>query len=167
MTQFQFGGRFIRAGFWVLFLGFVMSFGMVLHYVVGARYDTGSEFLKNVTLWYACPWTLSTAVVLGGALGMIAIGAVYAILGKMSAPARVEGLEQFAVSICSLALIAIFLTGYVGYFVVDTVWPGFYYLPIKDGKDVWLFMQLACMALYAVGVLLAFGGIRRTSLAMA
>jgi len=97
MTQFQFGGRFIRAGFWVLFLGFVMSFGMVLHYVVGARYDTGSEFLKNVTLWYACPWTLSTAVVLGGALGMIAIGAVYAILGKMSAPARVEGLEQLAV----------------------------------------------------------------------
>src|SRR5271169_3777504 len=128
MTQFQFGGRFIRAGFWVLFLGFVMSFGMVLHYVVGARYDTGSEFLKNVTLWFACPWTLSTAVVLGGALGMIAIGAVYAILGEMSPPARVEGLEHLAGSICALALAAIFLTGYVGYFVVDHVWPGFFYV---------------------------------------
>jgi hypothetical protein len=46
------------------------------HYVVGAQYDTGPEFLKNVTLWYACPWTLSTAVVLGGSLGMVAIGAV-------------------------------------------------------------------------------------------
>lgn len=87
MTQVEVGGRFIRAGFWLVFLGFVMSFGMVLHYVVGARYDTGQEFLKNVTLWYACPWTLSTAVVLGGSLGMVAIGAVYAILGKMSSPA--------------------------------------------------------------------------------
>jgi drug/metabolite transporter (DMT)-like permease len=128
---------------------------------------TGPDFLKNIKLWYACPWTLSTAVVLGGALGMIAIGAVYAILGKMIAGARVEGLEMTALYLCVFALIAIFLTGYVGYFVVDRFWPSFYYSPIEAGKNVWLFMQLACMVLFGIGVFLAFNGIRRTSYAMA
>ena len=127
MTQVEVGGRFIRRGFWLLLFGCLMSFGMVLHYVVGARWDTGPEFLKNVTLWYACPWTLSTAVVIGGALGMIAIGTVYAMLGKMVSGARVEGLEMTALTLCTLSLIAIFLTGYVGYFVVDRFWPAFYY----------------------------------------
>jgi len=167
MTQVEVGGRFIRSGFWLLLLGFLMSFGMVLHYVVGARYDTGPEFLKNMTFWYACPWTLSTAVVLGGALGMITVGTVYAVLGKMVSGAHVAGLETTALTLCTLSLIAIFLTGYVGYFLVDRFWPGFYYTPIKDGKNVWLFMQLACMVLYAAGVFLAFNGIRRTSHAMA
>src|SRR4249919_163823 len=99
MTQIDAGGRFIRRGFWLLLFGFLMSFGMVLHYVVGARWDTGPEFLKNVTLWYACPWTLSTAVVIGGALGMISIGTVYAMLGKMVSGARVEGLEMTALTL--------------------------------------------------------------------
>jgi hypothetical protein len=167
MTQVEVGGRYIRRGFWLLLFGCLMSFGMVLHYVVGARWDTGPEFLKNVTLWYACPWTLSTAVVIGGALGMIAIGTVYAMFGKMVSGARVEGLEMTALTLCTLSLIANFLTGYVGYFVVDRFWPAFYYAPVKDGKNVGLFMQLACMVLYAAGVFLAFNGIRRTSHAMA
>jgi hypothetical protein len=167
MTQGETGGRFIRSGFWLLLLGLLMSFGMVLHYVVGAQYPTGEVFLQNVTLWYACPWTLSTAVVLGGALGMIAIGAIYAILGRFEHPVRVEGVEKLAVSICTFALFAMFLTGYVGYFVVDAIWPTFYYSPVPDGKNVWLFMQLACMVVYAVGVLIAFNGIRRASYALA
>jgi hypothetical protein len=111
MTQRETGGRFIRSGFWLLLLGFVMSFGMVMHYVVGAQYPTGEEFLRNVTLWYACPWTLLTAVVLGGALGMIAIGAVYAILGRYEHPAPVEGVERAALPLCTFALLAMFLTG--------------------------------------------------------
>ena len=121
-----------------MLFGFLMSFGMVLHYIVGARYDTGPEFLKNVTLWYACPWTLSTAVMIGGALGMIAIGTVYTMLGKMVSGARAEAPQTIALTLCTLSLIAIFLTGYVGYFAVDRFWPGFYYSPIKDGKNVWL-----------------------------
>jgi hypothetical protein len=119
MTQVKNGGRFMRAGFWLLQLGFLMSFGMVLHYVVGAQYPNGEQFLKNVTLWYACPWTLSTAVVLGGALGMMAVGALYAILGRQAQAPQVEGIEKAAVPLCTIALIAMFLTGYVGYFVVD------------------------------------------------
>jgi hypothetical protein len=164
----QLGGRFISSGFWLLLLGFIMSFGMVMHYVVGAQYDTGSAFLKNVTLWYACPWTLSTAVVLGGALGMIAIGTVYVTLGKLALYASHIGpLERMAHPLCTIALIAMFLTGYVGYFAVDRIYPGFYYAPIKDGKNLWLFMQLACMFTYAVGVLFAFLGIRRASYSLA
>ena len=67
--------------------------------------------MRTILLWYACPWTLSTAVVLGGALGMIAIGTVYAMLGKMVSGARIDGLETTALTLCTFALIAIFLTG--------------------------------------------------------
>jgi hypothetical protein len=167
MTHVATGGRFMRTGFWVLQLGFLMSFGMVLHYVVGAQYPTGEQFLKNVTLWYACPWTLSTAVVLGGALGMMAVGAIYTILGKQTPAPRVEGIEKAALPLCTLALITMFLAGYIGYFVVDAWWPTFYYTPLTTGKNVWLFLQLACMVLYAVGLSLACHGLRRASHALA
>jgi hypothetical protein len=167
MTQLEIGGRFIRSGFSMVLLGMVMSFGMVLHYVANISPPLGPEFFKTILLWYACPWTLSTAVVLGGGLGMIAIGAVYAILGGMPSAARVEGREKSAVSLCTYALIAIFLTGYVGYFAVNRIWPNFYYSAIRDGKDLWLFMQLACMVMYGIGVVLAFTGIRRATYAMA
>jgi len=55
MSRAQAGGHFIRSGFSALFLGFVMSVGMVMHYVVGAQYPTGHDFMSNVTLWWACP----------------------------------------------------------------------------------------------------------------
>lgn len=64
--------------------------------------------------------------------------------------------------LCLLSLVAIFLTGYVGYFVVDAIWPKFYYEPVTRGKNVWLFMQLV---LFALGPVLAFTDIRRASYA--
>jgi hypothetical protein len=140
---------------------------MVMHYVVGAQYDNGADFLKNVTLWYGCPWTLSTAVVLGGSLGMIAIGGVCVTLGRHSPATDIGWAGRSALFICAAALVAMFLTGYVGYFVVDSFWPSFYYSPIAQGKNVWLFLQLACMVGYALGVLLVFQDIRRASLALA
>jgi hypothetical protein len=36
----------------------------------------------------------------------------------------------------------------VGYFVVDHIWPSFYYTPIADGKKVWLIAQALSIALY-------------------
>ena len=167
MTQVEVGGRFIRSGFSMLFLGMVMSFGMVLHYVANISPPIGGDFMRTILLWYACPWTLSVAVVLGGGLGMIAIGAVYAVLGKMASADRVEGLEKSALSLCTFALIAMFLVGFVGYFPTNYIWPNFYYSALNPGKDVWLLMQLACMVAYTAGVFLAFNGIRRTSYAMA
>lgn len=163
-TPVQLDAKFIRSGFGLFIFGLVMSFGVVGHYMVGSRWDTGTEFLKNITLWYACPWTLSTAVVLIGAVGMIAIGVAYATLGRASQGAPVGGGERLARAICVWALIAIFLTGYVGYFVVDIFfWPGFYYLPIKAGKNAWLALQLTCMVVYMVGVIIASGGVKRLS----
>ena len=85
----------------------------------------------------------------------------------MVSGARVDGMEATALTLCTFALIAIFLTGYVGYFPVNHVWPNFYYSAVKDGKNLWLLMQLACMVVYAAGVFVAFNGIRRTSHAMA
>ena len=165
MTQVESGARFIRTGSWLVLLGMVMSFGMVMHYVVGAQYDTGEQFLKNVSLWYACPWTLSTAVVLLGSVGMLAIGAILAVLGKHAAAANGAG-QDTARLLCTVALVGIFLTGYVGYFVIDHFWPTFYYSQIRDGKNVWLFLQLGCMILYTIGVFIAFNGIRRASYAL-
>jgi hypothetical protein len=167
MTQIDIGARYLRSGFWLLLLGLLMSFGMVLHYVVGARYPTNGKFLENITLWYACPWTLSTAVVFGGALGMIAIGSVYLIFGKHAQMAGIVGMERAALALCTTALIAMFMAGFVGYFVVDAIWPAFYYRPVLAGKNVWLLLQLCCMILYAAGVLIAFNGIRRTSFTLA
>ena len=86
--------------------------------------------------------------------------------GQDGLGARVEGIEKSALSLCKFALIGIFLTGFVGYFVVDDL-AELLLRAIKDGKNVWLLMQLACMVVYATGVFLAFNGIRRTSHAMA
>ena len=146
-----------------MFLGFLMSIGMVLHYVVGAQYPTGHEFMSNITLWWACPWTLSTAVVLGGALCMVAIGAVHLGLARHPGAAAVGSSAVSSRWLCTLSLITIFLAGYVGYFVVDAKWPMFYYAPVSQGKNVWLFMQLACIVLFALGTIVAFTDIRRAS----
>jgi hypothetical protein len=144
-----------------------MSVGMVLHYVVGAQYPTGHEFMTNVTLWWACPWTLSTAVVLGGALCMIAIGAVHTALARYAVLTDVGSSTAIAHRVCMLSLVAIFATGYIGYFVIDAIWPTFYYAPITQGKNVWLFMQLACIVVFACGTALAFTDIRKASYAIA
>ena len=163
MSRAEAGGQFIRSGFSLLFLGFLMSVGMVLHYVVGAQYPSGHDFMNNVTLWWACPWTLSTAVVLGGALCMVTIGAVHAVLARYPGAATVGGATSAARWVCTLSLVGIFLTGYAGYFVVDAKYPMFYYTPVTEGKNLWLFMQLACIVLFAIGTGLAFVDIRRAS----
>lgn len=163
MSRAQTGGQFIRSGFSLMFLGFLMSIGMVLHYVVGAQYPTGHEFMRNVTLWWACPWTLSTAVVLGGALCMVAIGAVHLALARDPDAAEVGSSAASSRRLCTVSLVAIFLTGYVGYFVVDAKWPMFYYAPVSQGKNVWLFLQLGCIVLFGLGTVLAFTDIRRAN----
>lgn len=49
------GAHFIRSGFGAFVVGLVMSFGIIGRYITGARWPTGEAFLKNITLWYACP----------------------------------------------------------------------------------------------------------------
>jgi hypothetical protein len=164
MSRIDTGTRFIRAGSWLLLLGFLMSVAVVVHYVVGGE-PPGHEFMGNVTLWWGCPWTLPTAIVLGGALCMIVIGTVHTALGRFPGATEIAA-PQTSLRICETALVGVFLTGCLGYFVVDAVWPSFYYQPIAAGKNVWLLMQLGCMVLLAAGVALAFADIRRAGRAI-
>jgi hypothetical protein len=43
-----------------------LTFGIIAHYCTGARWPTGELFMQNITLWWACPWTLSVAAVQAG-----------------------------------------------------------------------------------------------------
>ena len=81
------GAKFIRWGLALGTCGIFLGFGIIGHYLHGASHPTGDAFLHNVTLWFACPWTLSVYTIQLGSLGMIAFGAVYLILGK-TAPAN-------------------------------------------------------------------------------
>ena len=61
------GARFAKWGLGLFIFGVFLVFGIIGHYCGGARWPTGEVFLKNITLWYACPWTLSVASVQAGA----------------------------------------------------------------------------------------------------
>ena len=160
------GRQFIRWGLGLLVFGLFLGFGIIGHYIVGARWPTGHEFMGNISLWFACPWTLSVYTIQAGAVGMIVIGGLYLTLGRAPSTVVHAG-ERAAPILCALDLIAMFLTGYVGYFVVDMFWPSFYYTPIAEGKNVWLGLQAACIALYWIGVILVTRGVYRTTRAIA
>ena len=54
------GARFAKWGLGLFVFGIFLTFGIIAHYCVGASADNGPQFMKNVTLWWACPWTLSS-----------------------------------------------------------------------------------------------------------
>jgi hypothetical protein len=45
--------------------------------------------MENVTLWFACPWTLAVYSVQGGSEAMIALGTMNIVLGRL--PQAMEG----------------------------------------------------------------------------
>jgi hypothetical protein len=140
--------------------GLVLSFGIIAHYLHGAQHPTGEEFLKNIGLWFACPWTLSVYVIQVGSLGMVVLGTLFLVLGKTFPNAEV-GAGGAGLWLCVVSLLAIFCTGYVGYFVVDAIWHEFYYKPVPEGKAVWLLAQTACILCYLLGVSLAYRVLRK------
>jgi len=153
------GVRFIRWGLGLLVFGIFIGFGIIGHYVIGADHETGELFMKNVTLWFACPWTLSVYAVQAGALGMIVIGTMFIALERnFLIPAQ---LGRGSLGLCIAGLVTVFLTGYVGYFVVDKVWPAFYYTPIATGKNVWLGAQALSIGIYWLGVVSVLLNVRR------
>jgi len=94
---------------------------------------------------------------------MIVIGTVHTSLGRYAGVDDVGAATTTARWLCLLSLVAIFVTGYLGYFVVDAIWPRFYYEPVAQGKNVWLFLQLGCIVLFAIGAVVAFTDIHRAS----
>lgn len=155
----QIGVKFIHWGLGLLIFGIFIGFGIIGHYLIGAQYNTGHMFMENVTLWFACPWTLAVYSVQGGSAAMIALGTMYIALGRVFAIP--EGSGKVGFLFCTVSLIAVFLTGYVGYFVVDKMYPGFYYTPIAEGKKIWLIAQALSIALYWFGVISILFSVRK------
>ena len=92
---------------------------------------------------------------------MVAIGCVYLHLPTNEPEAEQRDLA--ALRLCAAGLIATFLTGYVGYIVINAIWPSFYYTPIKAGKNIWLIAQGLSILLYLIGVVLAYMSIRHVT----
>jgi hypothetical protein len=152
------GARFAKWGLGYFVFGLFLTFGVIGHYCVGASADTGELFRRNVTLWWACPWTLSVAIVQGGGLGMVAIGLTLLVAGRAGS---FEKGSALALHLCIVGLLGVFAVGYPGYFVFNSIWPNFYYVPDIVGKNAWLLGQTFFFAIYFTGAILAFATVRR------
>ncbi|WP_287195762.1 hypothetical protein [Mesorhizobium sp.] len=153
------GARFAKWGLGLFLFGVFLTFGIVAHYCVGARWPTGELFMQNITLWWACPWTLSVAAVQAGGLGMVAMGLTSMVAARAAPVDAGDRDGSAALWLCVIGLLGVFAVGYPGYFVFDAIWPGYYYSPISVGKNTWLLGQALFMAVYFVGALLMFGAV--------
>lgn len=159
MTTVELGSKFVRRGLWLFVFGLVIGYGPWAHYMHGAMEEVQPAFLKNVTLWWGCPWTLAVYVTQVGSLAMVLFGVCYLVSAR--AAVAVTGAERMALSLCFWGIIAEFVAGYLFYFVVNSMWPNFYFTPIDEGKHLWLGVQGACIALCLIGAVLATKGIGR------
>ncbi len=150
------GLRFAKWGIGLFIFGVFLSFGVIAHYCVGAHWPTGELFMQNISLWWACPWTLSVAAIQAGGLGMVAVGLTTIVLDRLASPVPTSNLPLW---LCVVGLIGVFGVGYAGYFVFDAIWPSFYYSPIATGKNAWLIGQALCILIYFTGILTAFRSI--------
>jgi|SRR5579871_3903890 len=152
------GARFAKWGLGLFIFGVFLTFGIIAHYCAGARWPNGEVFMQNITLWWACPWTLSVAAVQAGGLGMVALGATRMLAASISHEPGAG--SSTALALCIAGLLGVFAVGYPGYFVFDTIWPSYYYSPVAIAKNAWLLGQALFIALYFIGMVLAFNDTR-------
>jgi hypothetical protein len=168
---FNTGCCFVKSGLWFFIIGVILGFGVLLHYIVGSSYDTSQQFLSNVTLWFGSPLTLSVSFLQVGGLAMAILGILHCWKAKCHThcvetsntttsnvgapcPSCCTG-SKTALTLCYIGMIALVITGYIGYFTIDWIWPGFYYLPIMIGKNVWLVLQGLSILIFLVGFIMA------------
>ena len=130
------GARFAKWGLGLFIFGVFLTFGIIAHYCAGSRWPNGALFMQNISLWWACPWTLSVAAVQAGGLGMVALGLTNMLAARLTPRDGTE--SSTALWLCILGLLGVFAVGYPGYFVFDAIWPSFYYSPIVAAKNAWL-----------------------------
>ena len=65
------GAKYIRWGLGLFVFGLVIGFVPLAHYMHGSFEPVGEAFLKNVTLWWGCAFTLAVYVAQVGSLAMI------------------------------------------------------------------------------------------------
>ena len=160
-TPAEVGAKYIRWGLGLFVFGLVIGFVPLAHYMHGSFETVGEAFLKNVTLWWGCAFTLAVYVAQVGSLAMIVIGLCYVVLARDGAMTSVTSAERMAPALCAGGIIAEFVAGFAGYYAVAAVWPNFYYTPVAAGKVAWLGLQGVCIAIYIAGVMYAYGGIKR------
>ena len=104
--------------------------------------------MENLTLWLGCPYAVQI-----GALGMVAIGAVYGLFPADELEA--ESRDYIALWLCIGGLIAILITGYIGYFILNTIARSLLSSQLAR-ETVWLCALSVSAAAYAIGVALAY-----------
>ena len=130
-TPVEVGVKHIRWGLGLFIFGLVIGYIPLAHYMHGSFEPVGEAFLKNVTLWWGCAFTLAVYVAQVGSLAMIAIGLCYVVLARDGAMTLVTNAERMAPALCAGGIIAEFVAGVAGYYAVAAVWPNFYYAPIR------------------------------------
>ena len=118
------GAGFIRWGTGLFIFGLFIGYGPLLHYMHGALEEVGPAFLKNVTLWFGCPWTLPTYMDQLGGIGMIAVGVSLITFARDGHASVLSNTQRRSLGLCIFGLIAEFTLGYPGYFVINHVWRG-------------------------------------------
>jgi len=142
---------FIRWGLGLFILGLIMGYAPLVHYLQGGIEGRIGVPLSSLTLWLGCPY----AVQVGG-LGMVAIGAVFGLFPADEL--ETETRDYTALWLCVAGLVAITVTGYVGYFILNAVWRSIFGTELAR-ETVWLFALGLSAATYLIGVALAYASI--------
>src|SRR5271154_1072684 len=71
--------------------------------------DIGPAFLKNLTLWFACPWTLAVYFAHIGGLGMIAIGVSFLTFARDGRVSALGTGARRSLGLCIVGVLAEFL----------------------------------------------------------
>src|SRR6476659_10205415 len=106
------GARFAKWGLGLFIFGVFLTFGIIAHYCAGSRWPNGELFMQNISLWWACPWTLSVAAVQAGGLGMLALGLTRMLAARVAEPNGAE--SSTALWLCVTGLLGVFAIGYPG-----------------------------------------------------
>ncbi len=160
------GVKFMKWGLGFFLFGILVGFGVFIHYLAGSRWNNSNAFLTNITLWFGSPLTLSVSYLQIGGLGMTAIGGIKLLVSRLwqetESTTNTCTMSTYkthghgSLILCVAGLIALFITGYIGYFIINAIWPGFYYAPIEAGKNLWLILQGLSILCYFIGMVCGF-----------
>ncbi|WP_152601114.1 hypothetical protein [Rhizobium sp. YS-1r] len=75
---------------------------------------------------------------------MVSFGVTMLVTDRVQPGSLRLSMSGASLWLCVLGLIGVFAVGYLGHFIFDAIWPGFYYAPVADGKNAWLIGQGLC-----------------------
>ena len=166
VTPAEIGAKHIRWGLGLFVFGLVIGFVPLAHYMHGSFETVGEAFLKNVTLWWGCAWTLAVYVAQVGSLAMIVIGLCYVVLARDGAMTSITRPSVWRPHCARAGSLRSSWPGLPAITLSLAVWPNFYYSPMRREMVTWLGLQAVCIAIYVAGVMFAYGGIKRALLVL-